>query len=105
MTVFILTPITEVDNLPDGLYTLHGRFAMKDIREIYGFRNGKWGHKIPSDFTHYLRPIEDVITVTWEEAGKIFEAGEEYCWDSEHDPNPTLPDQQTFIDQLFKEKL
>lgn len=94
MTVYILIPINEVDNLPDGPYPVS--FGYHSYTPTAYFKKGKWDFPTYEKFTHYLRPLEDVITVTREEAGKIWDAGNAATFNS--------PEQQTYIDQLFKEK-
>lgn len=111
MTVYILTPISETDGLPDGWYALY-------VPDEYCVPTLQWfdsenGWIIPKDYyryTSYARPLPDAIAVTRETAEDIFKAGflkgmDELASQRDGvDSDENIPDQQTYIDNLFNKK-
>lgn len=97
MTFYILTPIDNTDNLPDGWYAIpfpDGRTAMG----VNHFYNGQWQQPFDPQ-SSFLRPLTNATLLTRDIAESIWNACHDFYWH----PGPEVPNKQTFIDELFKE--
>lgn len=105
MTLYILTPIDNTDDLPDGWYWVID--TLNDPDKKY-FHKGNW-RDVAGNHTKYLNPVPGATLLTREIAESIWDAADSHNEEERQYPygrraGNKNPGKQTYINELFKER-